>query len=109
MQRVFGSKAFEKKRQAASAFLLVLLLSLQALVTFPSLHAWVHPDAGDPDHECAVTLFSHGQVDASAAVPPIFYAPQQVTFSAVSPKVIFVSADIRLLPSRGPPASLTPA
>lgn len=96
---------FIKRRQGASAFLLFLFLSLQALAVFPALHEMVHPDAGDADHECAVTLFSHGQVDAPATVPPVFCPPATVTFSPASPKVVFVSADIRLLPGRGPPST----
>ena len=102
---MFSMRGFRKKRQRASALLLGLLLSLQALAVFPALHALVHPDAGDADHECAVTLFSHGQVDASTAAPAVFRAPASLIFSQSPPKIIFVSADIRLLPSRGPPAS----
>ncbi len=98
-------KVFRRKRQGASALLLGLFLSLQALAAFPALHALVHPDACDPDHECAVTLFSHGQVDASPAAAPVFCAPERLIFSQSLPRIIFVSADIRLLPGRGPPAS----
>jgi hypothetical protein len=101
-------KVFGRKRQGASAFLLVLLLSLQALATFPTLHALVHPDACDPDHECAVTLFCHGQVNVSSTAAPVFCAPERLIFSQSLPRIIFVSADIRLLPGRGPPASPAP-
>jgi hypothetical protein len=103
--QMFSMKAFRKKRQGVSALLLCLFLSLQAMAVFPALHALVHPDACDPDHECAVTLFSHGQVDASPAAAPVFCAPARLVFRQSPPDVIFVSADIRLLPSRGPPAS----
>ena len=102
---MFSMKVFRKKRQGASALLLGFFLSLQAMAAFPALHALVHPDASDPDHECAVTLFSHGQVDVSSAAAPVFCAPARLIFSQSPPRIIFVSADIRLLPSRGPPAS----
>jgi hypothetical protein len=103
--QMFSMKGFRKKRQGVSALLLVLFLSLQAMATFPALHALVHHDACDPDHECAVTLFSHGQVDAPGTAAPVFCAPVRLVFSQTPPRIIFVSADIRLLPSRGPPAS----
>jgi hypothetical protein len=75
------------------------------MAIFPALHELVHPDCNDADHECAVTLFSHGQVDAASTIAPVFCAPVCVIFSQLLPEVIFVSTDIRLLPSRGPPAS----
>jgi hypothetical protein len=106
---MFSMKSFRKERQGASALLLGLFLFLQAMAVSPALHALVHPDAADPDHECAVTLFSHGQVDVSSAVVPVFHAPARLIFSQDLPRIIFVSADIRLLPSRGPPASSVPA
>ncbi len=102
---MFSMNAFKRHRQGASALLLGLVLSLQAMAVFPALHALVHPDADDPGHECAVTLFSHGQVDTSCTAAPVLHAPAPLTFSQAPPEIIFVSADIRLLPSRGPPAS----
>jgi hypothetical protein len=85
--------------------LLALFLLLQAMAALPALHALVHPDAADPDHECAVTFFAHGQVDAPDTAAPVFHAPAPPVFSQPLPRVIFVSADIRLLPGRGPPVS----
>jgi hypothetical protein len=103
--RKFFTRYFRKKRQAASVLLLGLFLSLQAMAALPALHSLVHPDASDPGHECAVTLFSHGQVDVSSAAVSAFRAPALLSSSQELPRVIFVSADIRLLPSRGPPVS----
>ena len=98
-----------KVKQAASAFLLGLVLSLQLFVALPGLHAWIHPDAADANHECAVTLFSHGQVHLDDAPAPIFYAPQGLIAETIRPGVEFVSVDLLLLPSRGPPAFSVPA
>jgi hypothetical protein len=39
---------------------------------------------------------------------PVFRAPLGLIFSQSPPRVIFVSADIRLLPGRGPPAAPVP-
>lgn len=62
---------FLHRMMAGLGVALVLLLS--AMAASPELHAWVHGDGnasehstpghepgGDDDHECAVTLFSHG-------------------------------------------------
>lgn len=75
------------------------------MVAVPALHAIIHPDANDADHECAVTLFAHGQVDAAATVPPVFCPPTLFVSRDIFPRLVFVSTDIRLLPGRGPPAS----
>ena len=101
----FFTKVLQTKRQGASALLLFLFLSLQAMAALPGLHALVHPDASDPAHECAVTLLSHGQIDVSSAAETVFRNAQLVVFNAEPPRIIFISTDIRLLPGRGPPVS----
>ena len=70
---------------------LVLLLNL--LAASPSLHEWFHADAGHEDHQCAVTIFAHGQVD-SATVEVVAVAPTvsiatvpQVSFSIFAPAI----------------------
>jgi hypothetical protein len=102
---MFSMKVFRKKRQRASALLLGLFLFLQALSISPALHALVHSDAAEAGHECAVTLFTHGQINASATAVPIVCTATRVIFCQSPPQAIFVSADVRLLPGRGPPAS----
>jgi len=96
---------FRRRRQGASALFLGVFLLLQAMATLPALHALVHHDASDPSHECAVTLFSHGQVDVSSAAVQVHRAPERLICSQSAPEAIFVSTDLRLLPSRGPPVS----
>jgi hypothetical protein len=39
---------------ASSAAAIVLVLSV--FVASPQLHRWLHPDADQQDHECAITL-----------------------------------------------------
>jgi len=82
--------------------LLVLLLNL--LTASPSLHEWFHADAGKEDHQCAVTLFAHGQLDSPVVDVPVV-APLTLVV-VVSPVVISVfSPTIENLPAgRGPPA-----
>ncbi|MGP8197918.1 MAG: hypothetical protein ACLQU4_00265 [Limisphaerales bacterium] len=69
------------------------------------MHRLIHKDADDPGHECAITLFCHGQVNVSSAAAPVFCVPAGLIFSESRPRIVFVSADVRLLPGRGPPAS----
>jgi hypothetical protein len=85
------------------SILLVLLLNL--LAASPALHEWLHADAGQVEHQCAVTMLAHGQVDAPVVdvalpvpVAPIEFLPQ----TSVS---ILNALVATLPPGRGPPVS----
>ena len=56
----------------AAVLLLAHLLAIIALAASPRLHHWVHPDADDDDHDCAVELFLHG---GGGPVPVAVVAP----------------------------------
>ena len=89
------------------AILIVLLLNL--LAAAPALHELVHPDAGNPDHECAITLFAHGQVDAPVANVPVTVP---VGVAENFPQYILPSPEARaalLPPERAPPLVSSPA
>jgi len=45
-----------------------LVVLLAVLAASPALHEWLHHDAGDTNHECAVTLFQHGAGLATTAI-----------------------------------------
>ena len=87
-----------------SSFCLGVFLLVQILAAVPALHSWVHQDASAPGHECAVTFLLHGQVHTPNA--DVAVAPCQPLLLSHAPLtgVEIVSADVRLLPSRGPPA-----
>jgi hypothetical protein len=82
---------------------LVLLLNL--LAASPTLHEKFHADAGHEEHQCAVTLFAHGQVDSACVDMPVSatlnvdIAFPQVEFS------IFCPAIENLPAGRAPPIS----
>jgi len=85
------------------SILLVLLLNL--LAASPSLHEYFHTDAGKAEHQCAVTVFAHGQVDSPVVdealpvpVAAIEFFPQ---FSVSIPHTLVAT----LPPGRGPPVS----
>jgi hypothetical protein len=95
----FATKPFTRHSQAVIASLLVgLVLLLDALAASPALHARLHHDADQPGHECAVTIFAHGQVDACAVDVPV--TPPSVLISL--PNTLVET----LPPGRGPPVSL---
>jgi hypothetical protein len=97
---------FKRQGKAVIASLLAgLVLLLGAMAACPALHELIHHDADKPGHECAVTLFGHGQVDAPvvavAAVIPV--AP--VEFSPLASAPFFDVLAATLPPGRGPPVS----
>jgi hypothetical protein len=82
-----------------------LVLLLNALAASPSLHEYFHADADHAGHQCAVTLFAHGQVDA-ASVDVSVSTP--LNFSKVVSPAVFstFSPAIENLPAgRAPPYS----
>jgi hypothetical protein len=86
------------------AILFFLLLSVAAV---PVLHRAIHQDANDPNHHCAISLLTQGQIDA-----PAFDAPVCFTFASCDSVPLFClsvsSAAVEFLPpARGPPPSLS--
>jgi hypothetical protein len=82
-----------------------LVLVLNAMAASPSLHEWLHADAGKSEHQCAVTVFAHGHVDSAAA--DIFVpAPHGVIVANPSVEISAYSPAIENLPAgRAPPVS----
>jgi hypothetical protein len=79
----------------------ILLLNL--LAADPSLHEWFHHDAGQADHQCAVTVFAHGKVESATIEVPVSVP---ITFVESLPTVEFsiFSPAIEHLPAgRAPP------
>ena len=69
------------------------LLFLNLLAASPSLHEWFHADAGHEDHQCAVTMFAHGQADSATvevfAVKAVILVESvpQIEFSIFAPAI----------------------
>ena len=97
-------RQFKRPGQAVIASLLAgLVLLLNAMAASPSLHEWFHSDAGESGHQCAVTLFAHGQVDSSI-VDVIIASPQTLVVSNPSVEISVFSPAIENLPAgRAPP------
>jgi len=86
---------------------LVLLLNL--LAAAPSLHERFHADAGKEGHQCAVTLFAHGLVDAPAVDVAAIIPVSPVEFSPLTSATVPHPLVATLPPGRGPPAALLPS
>jgi hypothetical protein len=99
-----ATKVLRAAKSGAGAFCLGAFLLVQFMAAVPDFHAWVHHDAGNPNHECAVTLFLHGQVHGSSTAVEASPCPAVLVSHAAARGVDFVSIDVRLLPGRGPPA-----
>jgi len=81
-----------------------LVLLLDAMAVCPALHESFHHDANEPDHQCAVTLFSHGQVDSVSVDVPVT-TPQIFVFALPQTRISAFRPVIENLPAgRGPPA-----
>jgi len=93
---------FQAKRRVA-AFLLGVFASLQILAAVPFLHALVHADCNDPTHECGVTLFAHGQVDAAQSAVGVVVAAPAVVTREIADAHPSVSLDTPPPANRGPP------
>ena len=65
----------EKFHALVASGLLSAFLFALGLAASPQLHARFHPEAGAPNHECAVTLIAAGKYDQVDA-PLVFAAPQ---------------------------------
>jgi len=87
-----------------AGLLLGLFLIVEAMSIVPTLHSCIHKDAADSDHQCAVTMLSHGQVDCPGAPVVIIDAQPPIEFTPSAQIFVLVSIDVQLLPSRGPPS-----
>jgi len=87
--------------------LVAVVLLLNALLASPALHELIHKDAGHADHECAITLFAHGQVDSASGEVP---AAAPTVWIETASSIIFSvpgTAIQNLPPGRGPPAGIS--
>jgi len=93
--------------RACAALLASLVLLLGTLAVSPELHELIHKDANEAGHQCAITVFAHGQVD-SVSVDVAVVTPSVLCTTISLPAVQVFSATVENLPfGRGPPASVS--
>ena len=94
-----------RRGKAAIALLgLGLVLMLNAMAACPALHELIHHDADKPDHECAVTLFAHGQVDSTVCDVVLLPPTGAVESTRYQPVTVFCPAIAGLPRGRAPPS-----
>jgi hypothetical protein len=90
---------------AVALLLVAMVLALVTLGASPVAHAWLHPDAHDHDHNCAVTLYVQGTTVPLTAVSVPLMVWRQVEAAATGGTSSVCSvASYRLPPGCGPPA-----
>ena len=81
------------------------MLLLSVLAVSPGLHAWLHSNAGETDHECVITLFQHGVVAAAAEVALVVVALVLLARVAAAPAALYIALPRYWLPpGHAPPA-----
>ena len=78
------------------------------MAAWPALHEFFHADAGRADHQCAVTLFAHGQMDAADVAVAAIVLPVFVEYFSIPTTLVFSSAVETLPPGRAPPSVVSP-
>lgn len=98
------SRLFLHRLLAAGGVALVLLLTV--LAASPELHAWLHRNAGQADHECVITLYQHGVEAATVGVVLVAAAWVFLAWAAIAPPMqVFPRVRYWLPPALAPPAS----
>lgn len=93
-------------RTVLSLLLVLQLVFLLVLVACPALHHAIHHDSDRSDHQCAVTVFAHGQVDSSVVAVNVNIPVTAVEFLPQALISILNTQVDTFPPGRGPPADL---
>jgi hypothetical protein len=113
---IIGGKLRFAKRQLnhivrpAIAAVLITVLWLQlAMAASETLHKFFHADADQPGHECAVTLFAHGQVETASVNIPVIAPVTGVDLTPAALVSFYCPTHQTLPPGRGPPSLCRPS
>jgi len=93
-------------RLSLGSLLVGCVFLLNAMAASPGLHELIHADAGHDDHECAVTLFAHGQANSVTVDVSPAMATAAVQFFVDFDISTFAPAIESLPAGRAPPVSL---
>ncbi len=94
----------QASRRVPAVICLALFLILQVFTSSETLHKLIHPDADSADHQCAITMFVHGQVNSVETGVAVIVLVAAIFF-AVPPlqSAVFSSFDYPFSASRAPP------
>jgi len=94
----------QRVRQVWALAGLLLFLVLQVFGASGTLHQSLHAEANSPDHHCALTLLTHGQVNVPVApVVWVAFAMALVFFLPLLQSAVLSAFDLRLASGRAPP------
>jgi hypothetical protein len=103
---ILKQNQFAKRTSALFFAAAVIFLSLVG--SSPALHKLIHSDAGAPDHNCAITLFSHGQIVTADSAPILAVVILLFgTVTLLAETFVISPADYRYSASRAPPVHST--
>jgi hypothetical protein len=92
-------------KPALAAWLVGMVLLLDAMAACPALHELIHQDANEVDHQCAVTMFAHGTVDSATCEIPVTAPTVSFETAPTANFFVFSAAIENLPPGRAPPLS----
>jgi hypothetical protein len=95
-------------KSLVAVLLVGLVLFVAALASSESLHKFIHSDADEAGHECAVTLFAHGHVDSTTCDIPLVAPTIRVETTPHLEFFVFSSTIENLPPGRAPPSVASP-
>ena len=97
------SRLFLRRLLAGGGVTLVLLLTV--LAASPELHARLHGNAGEADHECVITLYQHGVVSPAVEVALVVVLLVLLAWVAAAPAALDLGPPRYWLPpALAPPA-----
>jgi len=84
---------------------LALFVAFQLFASSGALHRCLHPDSGDPQHACALTMWTHGQANLGGGMAPLVLLAALILFLLPSlTETVLPGIDCRLYFGRGPPS-----
>ena len=87
-------------------FLAATVLFLAAMTASPVAHGEIHHDSGQPEHQCAVTMFAHGVESVQCAVGVAWIPSSAGTGALMAPEFLAISEPAHLRPpASGPPVA----
>ena len=105
----YAKYSLKKLGKPCVAVLLIGLVSLLNLMAAaPALHQAIHHDAGRADHDCAVTMFAHGNVELATCDIPVVMPTIGITTTPLLELSVFSTAIENLPFGRAPPAVVSP-
>jgi hypothetical protein len=105
----YAKYSFKKLGKPCVAVLLIGLVSLLNLMAVaPALHQAIHHDAGRADHDCAVTMFAHGNVELATCDIPVVVPTIRITATSLLEFSVFGTAIENLPFGRAPPSVVSP-